>query len=187
MSVGWTRSAPPRGDTIDNPVADETPGGIEHGVSEPAYAERIGEHHGVFANGTTADLDRLVRNLGGRVDVASSFSAAEALTVYAPGNFVIHLPPMTSDRRDRFTIAHELGHYFLHYLQPDLTGPETFGRGSRSPMETQANYFAAALLMPSERFTQVFRRHRGDSWSVADAFGVSPRAVEVRAQVLGIA
>lgn len=150
------------------------------------YAERVAEHHDIFANRRSADVKGLVRTLGGRVTVAESFSATEALTVFEPGNFIVHLPPMTSDRRDRFTIAHELGHYFLHYLHPGHATPERFGRGARNRAETQANYFAAALLMPSTRFRETFKALEGDVWDVADAFEVSPRAVEVRAQALGL-
>jgi Zn-dependent peptidase ImmA (M78 family) len=53
--------------------------------------------------------------------------------------------------RQRFTIAHELGHYFLH------PNTQTFidFRGNdenviRNPKERQANQFAAALLMPKK-------------------------------------
>lgn len=93
---------------------------------------------------------------------------------------------MTSNRRDRFTIAHELGHYFLHYLEPEVDGPRTFGRGERNRAETQANIFAAALLMPTEFFRQAHKRFGNDWWTLAEIFGVSPKAAEVRAQVLGL-
>lgn len=150
-----------------------------------AYAERVGKHHEVYAEGR-ADLGKLLNALGGKVDVSDSFFAQEALTVHEPGNFVVHLPPMTSDRRDRFTIAHELGHYFLHYLYPKKGEAMSFGRGARNRAETQANVFAASLLMPADLFCDAHHRLGSDWWALADAFGVSPRAAEVRAQVLGI-
>ena len=51
--------------------------------------------------------------------------------------------------RQRFTIAHELGHYLLHYAK----GQQIFHRSIKSsegtePQEIDANAFAAALLMP---------------------------------------
>ncbi|MGX1694081.1 ImmA/IrrE family metallo-endopeptidase [Microbacterium keratanolyticum] len=150
------------------------------------YAERVADKHGIFADGDYADLERLVHALGGRIDVAASFVAPEALTVRGERDFTVHLPPVTSHRRDRFTIAHELGHYFLHYLQPRVQGARSFGRGERNRVETQANYFAGALLMPSERFSRAWRRCDGDAWSVADRFGVSASAAAVRAQSLGL-
>lgn len=150
------------------------------------YAERIGRFHNAYSTEGRADIKWLVRALGGTVDVSESVFAREALTVNAPGDFLVHLPPMTSDRRDRFTIAHELGHYFLHYLEPKVAGSKTFGRGERNRGETQANVFAAALLMPSEFFREAYARVGSDWWTLAETFGVSPKAAEVRAQVLGL-
>lgn len=156
-------------------------------VAIQQYAERVADAHEIFpGRDKPADLDALLRRLGGRTVFSDNFSGKEALTVRGIGDFDVHLPPMTSARRDRFTIAHELGHYFLHYRQPGLDGPEKFERGERNPLETQANYFAAALLMPSSRFRRTFRRLSPDMWAIADVFGVSPRAVEVRAQSLGL-
>jgi len=54
--------------------------------------------------------------------------------------------------RQRFTVAHELGHYFLH-PQKDTFVDYRDNKASkkevmRTPRERQANMFAAALLMP---------------------------------------
>ncbi|WP_220700660.1 ImmA/IrrE family metallo-endopeptidase [Mycetocola tolaasinivorans] len=148
------------------------------------YAERVAEKHHIFVNGESADIESLVDSLGGTIEVSESFVSPEALTVRDRRDFTVHLPALTSHRRDRFTIAHEIGHYFLHYLQPKVTGPKDFGRGSRNTAETQANYFAGALLMPEKRFREAWEKCGGDSWSVADLFGVSKSAASVRAQTL---
>ncbi|MBF6672459.1 ImmA/IrrE family metallo-endopeptidase [Glutamicibacter sp. FBE19] len=150
------------------------------------YAEKIAEHHDLFGEGYQADLHALVLKLGGTIDVSSKLLGDESLTVNSASDFTIHLPPLTSERRDRFTIAHELGHYFLHYLQPSLDGKFRFGRGRRNRAETQANYFAASLLMPESKFRDAYIEYSGDDWAIADAFGVSPQAVNVRAQSLGL-
>lgn len=151
------------------------------------YASVVGQHHQIYNEVGRADLDRLLEATGGRVSVSTELFGSEALTVYTPGNYEVHLPQLTSGRRDRFTIAHEIGHYFLHYLHPGLRDVQTFGRGSRNRAETQANIFAASLLMPSDRFIEAWREHNGDSWAIGDTFGVSPSAASVRAQVLGLA
>lgn len=150
------------------------------------YAELVGQHHSIFDETTVADVKGLVNKLGGTIQVSSSFIAPEALIVREPKDFTIFLPPMTPERRDRFTIAHELGHYFLHYLEPRRTDRVTFGRGARNKAETQANLFAASLLMPSELFTIRFSEQQGDMLALARDFEVSPRAAEVRSQVLGL-
>ena len=97
---------------------------------------------------------------------------------------MIFLPHVTSSRRDRFTIAHEVGHYFIHYLHPQRDSVASFGRGERNHVETQANVFASSLLMPEQAFRQVYERHNGDAFAVARILEVSPAAVEVRAEIL---
>lgn len=61
--------------------------------------------------------------------------------------------------KHNFTFAHELGHYFLRhtpaYTMDDQRGFRCTAKDmetSRNPHETEANRFAAALLMPEERF-----------------------------------
>jgi hypothetical protein len=148
-----------------------------------AYAERVGEHYKVYDVDGRANLDKLVRYLGGTVEVGPS---PESLVVEAEGRFTIHIPMTTSSKRDRFTIAHELGHYFLHYLYIKREGVERFGRGLSNRAETEANTFAASLLMPSEQFRTAFRRLNGDVYELASLFGVSPSAAQVRCSSLGL-
>lgn len=145
------------------------------------YAERVGEHYGIYDRAGTGDVQDLVRQLGGSVDYGDT---KESLHVNAVGDFTIYLPRATSSRRDRFTIAHEIGHYFLHYLHAKLTDVASFGRGERNLVETQANVFASSLLMPEESFREAWRRTNGDIYSIARQFEVSPAAVTVRAEVL---
>ena len=145
------------------------------------YAERVGVHHDVYNESGRADTDELAVRLGGRIVFADS---PESLVVDKPKSFTIFLPNLTSERRDRFTVAHEIGHYFLHYRLPKIDGARTFGRGERNRAETQANVFASSLLMPTEHFTSAFVAHAGDIWRLAAQFDVSPRAAEVRAEVL---
>jgi predicted transcriptional regulator len=177
--IVWNRK---KGDTVRETVTESPLS--NRAISD--YAERIGQFHNAYSPEGRADIDLLVRALGGTVDVSESVFAREALTVNGKGDFLVHLPPMTSNRRDRFTIAHELGHYFLHYLEPKVEGRKDFGRGERNRGETQANVFAAALLMPAEHFRAAHARVGNDWWTLADIFDVSPKAAEVRAQVLGL-
>lgn len=64
----------------------------------------------------------------------------------------------------RFTIAHELGHYFLgghpEHFFPNGDGihPSRSGFISSDPYEKQADQFAAALLMPEPLFRKATRR-----------------------------
>lgn len=147
------------------------------------YAERVGRHHQIYDENGRADIDGLVARLGGDVVVQDG---PESMRVTAEGDFCIHLPTFTSERRDRFTKAHELGHYFLHYRYPGRTEPESFSRGGRSPAETQANVFASSLLMPEDEFRAAHASADGNVHRLAHRFEVSPAAAKVRSEVLGL-
>lgn len=80
---------------------------------------------------------------------------AASLDVREPGDFTVIIPTHTSQLGDRFTIAHELGHYFLHYGAPEShrTGERTstFTRLGRNVAETQANVFVRLMSLKSRR------------------------------------
>lgn len=99
--------------------------------------------------------------------------------------------------RKRFTIAHELGHHFLHmdgdgeYIdrdanlfrrQRDDDGPSTRPDRRR---EIQANMFAASLLMP-EREVRRYWDERPSIDELARIFKVSPEAMGHRLDALGL-
>lgn len=63
--------------------------------------------------------------------------------------------------RKNFTIAHELGHYFLEHslLQNEFyctDGDIIEEMDHRMPIEKEANYFASCLLMPEEKVKNAF-------------------------------
>lgn len=102
------------------------------------------------------------------------------------GYFHIFLSPNTGRLRDNFTIAHELGHYFLHTGTPEGSQPGQFGRYGDTLRERQANRFAAALLMPQARFRELATRFNRNIPVLAGCFKVSPRAAEVRLESLSL-
>lgn len=150
------------------------------------YAGRVAAHYGLHDTSYHADVHHLVHTLGGTIEQHVIILHPTALTVYAPRDFVIHLPAVSSHRRNRFQILHNLGHYFLHYLLPEQTGYATFQHGGDGAVEVEANRFASALIMPSQQFANAVKQY-DDVWDIADAFGVSPQAVEHRARILSIA
>ena len=63
--------------------------------------------------------------------------------------------------RKKFTIAHELGHYFLQHQLHDssvfcTTNDITEEGHQNDPIEREANYFASCLLMPEEKVKSAF-------------------------------
>lgn len=79
--------------------------------------------------------------------------------------------------RARFTIAHELGHYFLHKNQPALTRFEPFTEEHKiyEDSEWQANYFAGALLVPKNEALQCDTIEE-----IAHTFKISLQAASIR-------
>ena len=71
----------------------------------------------------------------------------------------------------RFTVAHEVGHYVLHSSLSSLRdGPATDNQiksARRSPLEKEADLFAAELLMPNKALRQLFSRLFGPAVNVA--------------------
>jgi Zn-dependent peptidase ImmA (M78 family) len=64
--------------------------------------------------------------------------------------------------RARFTFAHELGHFFIEEHHRELKKgyhPSKFDPKETNQIELEANYFAAALLMPSKLYRDIcFRK-----------------------------
>lgn len=87
---------------------------------------------------------------------------------------------LKADDRARMTAAHELGHLLMHSRQP-IFFYRTQSKDHRFDPEWQANYFAAALLMPAD----AFRKMKTVSQS-RKAFGVSRAAVLRRARLLSV-
>lgn len=82
--------------------------------------------------------------------------------------------------RRRFTIAHELGHLLLHPEGQEFRD-ETF---SGNPRETEANRFAAQLLMPDWMLEPLLKNSRTDAAELAVLFDVSEPAMKVRLATL---
>ncbi len=78
--------------------------------------------------------------------------------------------------RDRFTAAHELGHYIMHRKVPIVFHRQEHGRlVAFRDSEWQANTFAGDLLMPRSRMLQC-----NSIDEVVERFGVSSQAAMVQ-------
>jgi Zn-dependent peptidase ImmA (M78 family) len=143
-----------------------------------------------------SSIINIVEKLGGSVQVTDTLltdpDQTGSLFVDGPKKFKIMVPSHTSPERDRFTIAHELGHFVLHYLwmkQKNEEYPDkvvAYRRGSER-IEWEANWFAGAFLMPAQRYTEAFHEYGGTFWKIADRLKVSSKAAEIRAKDLGLA
>lgn len=136
-------------------------------------------------------LEKLVELTGGTITMTEDPSQQEvdggSLIIQGKSDYAIYLSPYTTLLRDNFTVAHELGHFFLHFIlqDPQPAVPLKFTRYGTDPAEWQANRFAASLLMPEILFREKYVEFQGDSVFLAGFFEVSRSAVETRGESLG--
>ena len=140
---------------------------------------------------------RLLRNTRAPVDVHALASSedievipASALTEsgrieWTRDGLRIALSGRESPQRQRFTLAHELGHHLIFGI--DKKGARTYSREE----ERRCDRFAAALLMPGKVFADAFKGWHGRSRAsavraLADQFGVSLRAAMIRLNDLAL-
>lgn len=141
------------------------------------------------------DIHDVIEKLGGSIQTRDTLlsdpESSGSLYVDSTKKFKIILPSHTSPERDRFTIAHEFGHFILHYIwnhQNKKNYPErvvAFRKGS-DRIEWEANWFAAAFLMPEASYKKVFEDVNGNLWEVAEFFKVSQKSAKIRAEQLGL-
>lgn len=93
--------------------------------------------------------------------------------------------------RRTYTVAHELGHYFLKH-KPDEYGlyrRNNSYNGIKEQKEKEADYFAANLLMPESMIRKELKEYpflKSSIQLLANMFGVSPSAMAYRLMNLRI-
>jgi transcriptional regulator with XRE-family HTH domain len=120
----------------------------EQGVelsSRVRTAMRIGDEDLPYELGDLSEL--LEKSLGIDVGFEPLPAGLDGLSVCRGGFRLALVSSGTSATRQRFTLAHELGHLASGDSQDLLVDENVFGR--RTAEETRANAFAAAFLMPA--------------------------------------
>jgi hypothetical protein len=141
-------------------------------------------------------LSLLVNRLGGEISIGNTGkedAESGSILINKKAKFKIFISQFTSIERDRFTIAHELGHLFLHYSNiRERMEENSIFRATRyvdandkqqQVAEREANWFAASLLMPQERFMEIYKQSEEKA---EIEFQVSTSAVRIRAKSLGL-
>lgn len=122
------------------------------------------------------DVDRIARDLHIHILRAPADGWSGAVES-SEERAVIFVDKNDSLPRQRFTIAHELGHLLQHpvgVFHRDQSGTPYTAE------ERQANAFAAALLMPFGVMEPFVEKYGPDAKTLADIFQVSERAMNVR-------
>ncbi len=149
--------------------------------------------------GPPFDMEAAVSALGGTLESVTAFDALfeeEASVRRAGDSFEVRVAP-APDTRKRFSIAHELGHLFLHMgfkVDPQKWAAsseyDVMNRYGTSEEEYEAHEFAGAFLMPEREFREVAKQNQSggdfDTEAIAAHFGVSVHAATTRGRWLGL-
>lgn len=127
----------------------------------------------------------------------SDTDVSGAISVDDSGSFTILINHSKPQKRQYFTLAHEIGHFFLHQdiirseeimIDGDnsLDGGRVLFRLDQSvsdALETEANNFAACLIMPEQKVKEAWAKLNNVE-DCADVFNVSTIAMTIRLQSL---
>lgn len=130
---------------------------------------------------------RIAEREGVKVEADSGLSAGGLSGEILPdGNSaIIRYNPADSEKRRRFTIAHELGHFSLGHGHAFRDPSRNFSMSYFDPREVAANWFAAELLMPEIAVSVLVKQRRITSIEeLARLFNVSLAAMKYRLNAL---
>jgi len=158
----------------------------DHAGSETAEdieraAEAVRSYWGL-GFGPIANMVRTVERAGVVVAFFTDASTqVDALSMTSRRPVIVRNDAKKSPFRQRFDLAHELGHLVLH--EGRVTGDRQ--------TESEANRFASAFLLPRSSFLKAFPKRGGrlDWLGIRDLklmFGVSKAALLYRARSLGV-
>ena len=150
-----------------------------------------------IAKAENIEIDKIAESLGIDVKGEELDDDISGLFVMKNGKPFIRFNNSEGQKRRRFTIAHELGHYVLHRegtpLFVDKKNEKTLYRNSTSSSgevkrEREANAFAASLLMPEAFISDEMRNiplGKNPITHLANVFNVSEQAMSFRLSNLG--
>lgn len=152
---------------------------------ELAYAE----YHGLY-DGKRVKLDRLIKDQHNDIEIKYEAFPNDGISgklYFKDGKWIISINQNHNQVRQRFTIAHEYGHYLMHKDLNTVFEDSVFFRNDiKDSVEYAANDFAAKLLIP-EPLLRACIDNEGikEIAQLAVIFGVSAKAMSNRVINLG--
>lgn len=140
-----------------------------------------------FINGSVVDIEKIIKSKGvGIVYDDSLDSSTSGYLRKTNGSWVIGVNKKHHRKRQRFTLAHEFGHFILHKNEDMVFEDEVLFRDENlTAIEYAANRFAAELLMPQDLFVGSIKKGETSLEDLAEKFEVSTLAVKNRVLTLG--
>jgi Zn-dependent peptidase ImmA (M78 family) len=136
--------------------------------------------------GRSLDMEKLISCYDIELRYEPMDSNQSGTLKYERGIWVIEVNESHHRKRQRFTMAHELGHYFLHKEKNVDFVDTTFFRSSMSDsVEYAANEFAAKLLMPELEVKELINEGVKNLGELAEKFDVSVAAMKYRVVSMG--
>lgn len=154
--------------------------GEEDSISPVGAADYTRRVLGV-GNGPIKDIINILERNGIVIyeidNISGKFDGITLMT--DTGNIVIIINKSLSNDRKRFTIAHELGHYVLHFKSHFIDDARD--------TEREANIFASEFLFPNHEATRVLSNLKlGDLGLIKSQWLISKAAIIYRAKELGL-
>lgn len=179
-------------------------------IKEIAQLVRVSENNNEYSINLTEIIGKIKEVYGHNIELRSvdeddidellRFSGNSGeVSMRGEKDFSIVVNPYDSMLRQRFTIAHEIGHILLGHLgengedsilEPTISSLNRSEKGNQyDKRETQSNSFAAKLLMPENLVREVFEGIENISMELieekAKKFNVSKSALMIRLNFLG--
>ena len=147
-------------------------------------------------------IERVAHHLGLKIEASPMDSKMSGVLVVENRRGAIAYNQSHAYTRQRFTIAHEIGHFILHVKKSTqsrlfIDQYVAYRRHDQSSSanvndveEGQANAFSAALLMPADLVTDEISKNdyddEDDQKALAKRFNVSAPAMSIRLAHLGL-
>ena len=160
-----------------------TIGYVAGAVTDPRAGVLRQRYHALFADRELpVPVHRIAEDLLG-LRVLQDSDLDDVSGALYPASREIVVNAEEAEARQRFTLAHELGHWVCHCVdrrdQPVFCRHRDLDLSSDRALEREANVFAAELLMPEPDVRAAFARG-GEVKELASEFGVSPLAMQWR-------
>lgn len=167
-------------------------------LNPAAEAKEILRQYGITS--APVPVDAIARHMGVEIRYSALDDELSGMIFIKDGHAIIGVNKLHHPNRQRFTIAHELGHFVMH--KPLITNEvhvdkqfKVLMRDSNAAtgtqrVEVEANQFAAALLMPEPLVLKAIADHTFDIddesplSELAKQFKVSRQTMEYRVRNL---